>query len=106
LHHVYPLTIVAFLARTMYDCGMKVQRVYIDTSVLGGCFDVEFAEWSNALMDDFRNGRLKPVLSDVIEAEIQDAPEVVQALYIGLLTLSPEVVSSTNVAVNLADVYQ
>jgi hypothetical protein len=24
-------------------------RIYIDTSVLGGCFDSEFAPWSNGL---------------------------------------------------------
>ena len=85
---------------------MKIQRVYIDTSVLGGCFDAEFAEWSNALMDDFRRGRLKPVLSNVIDAEIQDAPEVVQVLYIELLTLSPDVVQSDDTAFDLADLYQ
>jgi hypothetical protein len=33
---------------------MKPLRIYIDTSVLGGCFDVEFAEWSNGLIGDFR----------------------------------------------------
>ena len=30
------------------------QRVYIDTSVIGGCFDSEFKEWSNKLFDDFK----------------------------------------------------
>ena len=30
------------------------QKVYIDTSVIGGCFDSEFEEWSNILFDDFR----------------------------------------------------
>ena len=25
-------------------------RIYIDTSVLGGCFDPEFATWSNGLV--------------------------------------------------------
>lgn len=29
-------------------------RIYIDTSVLGGCFDREFATWSNGLVRDFR----------------------------------------------------
>ena len=29
---------------------MDPLRIYIDTSVLGGCFDVEFAEWSNGLI--------------------------------------------------------
>ena len=76
---------MAFLAQTMYDYPMKVQRVYIDTSVLGGCFEVEFTQWSNALMNDFRTGRLKPVLSKVVEAEVQDAPESVQTLYIELV---------------------
>ncbi len=27
-------------------------RIYIDTSVLGGCFDAEFSTWSNALIRD------------------------------------------------------
>ena len=25
--------------------SMKKPRIYIDTSVIGGCFDDEFAEW-------------------------------------------------------------
>jgi hypothetical protein len=49
-------------------------RIYIDTSVLGGCFDPEFASWSNGLMRDFRAGRLVPVLSDVTAAEVASAP--------------------------------
>jgi hypothetical protein len=33
---------------------MKTLRIYLDTSVLGGCFDAEFAAWSTGLMEDFR----------------------------------------------------
>lgn len=44
---------------------MGVLRVYVDTSVLGGCFDPEFAPWSMGLVDDFRAGRYVPVLSDL-----------------------------------------
>ena len=55
-------------------------RIYIDTSVLGGCFDREFATWSNGPVRDFRAGRLIPVLSDVTAAEVQDAPESVRDL--------------------------
>lgn len=29
-------------------------RIYVDTSVIGGCFDAEFVTWSDALMRDFR----------------------------------------------------
>jgi hypothetical protein len=35
---------------------MKIQSVYLDTSVIGGCFDHEFSSWSNGLMNDIRNG--------------------------------------------------
>lgn len=53
---------------------MKLQRVYLDTSVLGGCFDPEFAVWSNGLMQDFRSRLFKPLLSQVTATELQDAP--------------------------------
>ena len=46
---------------------MKKLRVYLDTSVIGGCFDEEFEEWSEALMNDFRNGRYLAVVSNVVE---------------------------------------
>jgi len=85
---------------------MKLQRVYLDTSVLGGCFDPEFAEWSNGLVQDFRSARFKPVLSQVTATELQDAPEKVQALYAELLTLGAEVVEATESALELADAYQ
>ena len=83
---------------------MKAQRVYMDTSVLGGCFDPEFARWSNALIEDFRVGRLKPVISEIITAEVADAPAEVRELSADLLALNPEIISITPEA--LADAYQ
>jgi hypothetical protein len=85
---------------------MKKQRIYIDTSVIGGCFDTEFAEWSNGLLNDFREGRFKPLLSEVIAAEIQDAPRVVQVLYAELATLNAEIITVNESALELADEYQ
>jgi len=67
---------------------MKRLRVYVDTSVFGGCFDPEFAEWSNALMDDFRSGQFALVLSDVTATEVAVAPEPVQELFSELLDLA------------------
>lgn len=69
---------------------MKRQRIYTDTSVLGGCFDLEFAPWSNALMEDFRAGRFQPVLSAVTAAEALAAPERVRALHAEILALGAE----------------
>ena len=85
---------------------MKLQRVYLDTSALGGCFDPEFAEWSNGLMQDFRNRLFKPLLSQVTATELQDAPEKVQAVYAELLTLGAEIIEATESALELADAYQ
>ena len=85
---------------------MKAQRVYIDTSVLGGCFDPEFARWSNALMADFRSGHLKPVISEIITAEIADAPPEVRELLADLLALAPETLVITPEVLALADAYQ
>jgi hypothetical protein len=85
---------------------MKIQRVYLDTSVLGGCFDPEFADWSNGLIADLRRGLFKPVISQVTAAEVQDAPEQVQILYAELLALDPEIVEATENALELADAYQ
>jgi hypothetical protein len=85
---------------------MKIQRIYIDTSVIGGCFDPEFAEWSNGLMRDFQNGSFQPLLSEVIAAEIEEAPEDVQAIYAELISLNAEVLRVEESALELADRYQ
>ncbi len=49
---------------------MKVQRIYIDTSVIGGCFDDEFAPWSKGLVKDFKLENFKPIVSELVSAEI------------------------------------
>jgi hypothetical protein len=85
---------------------MKTLRVYVDTSVLGGCFDPEFAEWSNSLVADFRIGRFRPVLSDVIAAEVAPAPEQVRALHGELLELGAEEVAVSSEALALLARYR
>jgi len=85
---------------------MKIQRIYIDTSVIGGCFDPEFAEWSNGLLQDFRNGTFQPLLSDVVSAEIEKAPESVQSIYAELILLNAEILTVQESALELADEYQ
>ena len=85
---------------------MKVQRIYVDTSVIGGCFDDEFSLWSNGLMEDFRFGRYTPVFSEAVLAEISDAPDNVRNLYRSLQPLDPEVIPITEPALELANSYQ
>jgi hypothetical protein len=74
---------------------MKPLEIYIDTSVLGGCFDIEFATWSNALIGDFRAGRLVPLLSDVTAAEVAEAPPWVRELHQEMLLLAGQVLPVT-----------
>lgn len=82
---------------------MKRQRVYTDTSVIGGCFDAEFERWSNGLFHDFRLGLFVPVVSSVVAAEVEDAPDAVRAAYDELLALDAEVLLVTDEALDLAD---
>ena len=84
---------------------MKRQRIYTDTSVIGGCFDAEFAAWSNGLMQDFRLGLLVPVLSVVVAAEIEPAPEPVRDQYAELVQLGTEVLRLNDDVRDLAAAY-
>ena len=49
-------------------------RVYTDTSVLGGCEDEEFAEYSVRLMEGFVSGERVLVLSNLTVQELASAP--------------------------------
>ena len=85
---------------------MEGLRIYIDTSVLGGCFDAEFSTSSNALIRDFRAGRLIPVLSDATAAEATDAPEAVRALHQEMLVLAGSVQPITPQVFDLVTAYE
>ena len=81
---------------------MKKPRIYVDTSVIGGCFDSEFQDWSNGLIEDFRLGRFHVVLSDVTAAEIERAPEPVRELHKELLIIGELLAVTEEVLVILA----
>ncbi len=84
---------------------MKKLTAYIDTSVIGGCFDPEFEEWSVALIEDFKKGRYIAVLSDVIAKEVSPAPAFVQDLHSELLALPAEVVHVGEDTISLVQNY-
>ncbi|MDD5089944.1 MAG: PIN domain protein [Candidatus Wallbacteria bacterium] len=64
-----------------YNLFMRQLRIYVDTSVIGGCCDEEFSEWSRALLRDFQKGTYKLVMSDLVIAEIQKAPAEVMEYF-------------------------
>lgn len=57
---------------------MKPLRVYVDSSVVGGCLDEEFSEDSKALLELARKGDIRLLLSDVVLEELRLAPQAVQ----------------------------
>ena len=63
---------------------MKKDRVYVDTSVIGGCLDEEFAQWSLAVVETARRGDILLLLSDLLVEELQGAPEDVRNLLPGI----------------------
>lgn len=84
---------------------MRVLRIYIDTSVVGGCFDLEFAPWSNGLIQDFQERRFLPVVSEVVATEIELAPEMVRGKWEELLLLGPELLEISDEAKVLTQSY-
>lgn len=58
---------------------MKI-RVYIDTSVIGGCLDEKFEVASNLLIEKFKKGEMIAVLSDLPLLELQEAPPALQEI--------------------------
>ena len=48
-------------------------RVYIDTSVIGGCLDDEFAQESKALLEMARRGEIILLVSDLVAEELGGA---------------------------------
>jgi len=55
-------------------------KIYIDTSVIGGCYDEEFAEWSNMLFEEFKSGKKIAVISDLTYDELLKAPDFVREI--------------------------
>ncbi|MEI6435232.1 MAG: PIN domain protein [Bacteroidota bacterium] len=56
-------------------------KAYIDTSVFGGYFDIEFEAASKLFFEEIEKGIKKPVISDLTYSEIQKAPLQVRELY-------------------------
>jgi predicted nucleic acid-binding protein len=84
---------------------MHKQRIYIDTSVIGGCFDEEFAEWSNKLFDEFIKGRKIAVVSDLTIEELEGASDNIKNKLREIPTESLEFLQKNEEANELANLY-
>lgn len=75
-------------------------RIYVDTSVFGGCEDIEFISHSRRLVAAMANGDYAMVISELTLVELERAPATVQAylervpeLFVEVLALDSEVES-------------
>jgi predicted nucleic acid-binding protein len=84
---------------------MKQTRVYVDTSVIGGCFDKEFAKESRALVQAAREGRFVRLLSDLLVDELAKARPEIQNALSDLLPNAYEEVSGGEESERLRDAY-
>src|SRR5258706_7138362 len=82
-----------------------IQRVYVDTSVVGGLFDAEFSTDTKLLFERDENGEIKIVYSEITNDELANAPEKINHYLQRLTAKQKEFVEITEDAVILADTY-
>jgi hypothetical protein len=82
-----------------------IQRIYIDTSVVGGYFDDEFDIETKILFDKVFRKEIKLIVSDLLETELMGAPAEIIDFYKTLPNQQLERVALTDEAIELAEKY-
>src|ERR1035437_4039439 len=80
-------------------------RIYVDTSVFGGCFDEEFEEWSKKLFDEIIVGKKTIIISDTTFGELENAPSHVRNLLASIPDKHKEIVFLDDQARELSNHY-
>lgn len=79
-----------------------IQRVYVDTSVIGGVFDEEFKFFTNIFFKRVFKGEIRLMVSDLLEGELVTAPEWILDFYQSLPRKQLEFVTGTKESDGLA----
>jgi len=83
--------------------GIKILRIYIENSVIGGYFDDEFMEHTRKLFEQFKKGIYKAVISSHVIAELENgAPDYVKE---NLRTINYEEYAVNDEMLRLAEKY-
>ncbi|MDR0794395.1 MAG: PIN domain-containing protein [Chitinophagaceae bacterium] len=80
-------------------------KVYVDTSIIGGCFDIEFQEWSLALFEECRQGVKTMMLSDLTIQELEPARDEVRNKINELPAEKKIILGVDDEAIRLAETY-
>ena len=81
------------------------QRIYIDTSVVGGFFDEEFKDATQRLFKRLEDNEIRFIISDLLELELIQAPKHINELLLKYPTDRFERIELTEEIMNLADKY-
>ena len=81
------------------------QRIYLDTSVFGGCYDIEFEEFTRPLFDRINKGEFVVLYSSITQDELENAPDKVKILFNNLKPECSEYLEINDEAVDLATKY-
>jgi predicted nucleic acid-binding protein len=81
------------------------QKYYIDTSVFGGHFDIEFAEYTIPLFEKLQKGEFILLFSTVTQEELVNAPENVRDLVLNIKEQHTLFLEMTDEVVELATEY-
>jgi len=81
------------------------QRVYIDTSIVGGYFDDEFKDATVKLFERLNNHEILFVVSDLLDLELINAPQRVRELLLSYAPNKFQRIELTLEAIELADSY-
>ena len=81
------------------------QRIYIDTSVVGGYFDEEFKEATIKLFERLDNNEIIFVVSDLLDLELINAPQQVREHLFNYPADKFQRIELTEEAIKLADKY-
>ena len=82
-----------------------IQRVYIDTSVIGGYFDEEFEFYTKLFFEKVEQGKFKVILSDILATELVGAPLKVIEFYESIPINQIEYVDQTEDSIQLGEAY-
>ena len=84
---------------------MVKPRIYVDTSVIGGCLEDEFEAYSGQLFEEFISGKKRIVISDIVLFELEGAPENVKEVLNSVPDGSIEYVFLNEESITLANTY-
>jgi predicted nucleic acid-binding protein len=85
--------------------AMKKFRIYIDTSIIGGCEDDEFSKISLKLVDCIRTGEFKVLVSDLLVRELSFAPDRIKEILKSIPPENVEQLAETEDAIVLQRAY-